>query len=310
MIYVALDHMVYGSNIHRSPDMGKTWEIAEGLTYGGEEKAVKRIWHVQPGHPSRPGTVWAGGDPGLLYKSEDWGKTWREVAGINQHSTREGWFPGAGGMIIHTIIQHPTNPDRLYVAISAAGVFRTDDGGETWQPQNKGVAADFMPDPDVLVGHCCHHLVMSPENPDWLFQQNHCGVYRSEDAGDSWQDIGAGLPETFGFPMGINSQQGRTIYVVPQISPEYRFTPEGKFRVYRSQDGGDHWEALTDGLPQENAYLTCYREGLATDVCDPCGVYVGTSSGQLYYSRDNGDHWETLAPNLPPIYAVGTALLG
>ncbi len=309
MIYVALDHMVYGSNIHRSPDLGKSWEICDALTYGEEQKAATRIWHIQSGHPSQPDVVWAGGDPGLLFKSEDAGKSWAEVPGINRHPTREAWFPGAGGQIVHTIVQHPTDPQRLYVAVSAAGVFRSDDGGVSWQPKNKGVAADFLPDPNPTVGQCCHHLVMSPTNPNWLFQQNHCGVYRSYDGGDSWEDVGEGLPATFGFPMGINSQQAQTIYVIPQISPDYRYTPEGKFRVYRSTNGGGEWEALTNGLPQENAYLACYREGMATDGLNPCGIYAGTTTGQLFYSRNNGDDWETLSTNLPPIYALGTATL-
>lgn len=306
-LYAALDHAVYGSNIHRSPDMGQTWEIAEGLTFGEEKKSVTRVWHIHPGHISQPNVVYAGGDPGLLFKSEDAGKSWVEVLGINQHPTRHTWFPGAGGNMVHTIVQDPTDANRLFVAISTGGVFRTDDGGATWQPKNKGVLAGFMPDPYPEVGQCCHHLVMSHANPQLLFQQNHCGVYASQDAGENWTDIGAGLPATFGFPMAIQGEQ--TIYTVPQVSDEYRYTPEGKFRVYRSRTGGQSWEALANGLPQENAYLGVYREAMSSDSCTPAGVYVGTATGQLFYSSNEGDAWQLLSPTLPPIYGLSVAVI-
>jgi len=311
MLYAALHHDVYGPNIHRSPDMGKTWEMADGPRFAeGSGKKVGRIWHVQPGHLSQPGVVWAGADPGALFKSEDGGQSWAEVAGINDHPTRENWFPGAGGMMVHTIIPHPTNPERMFVAISAAGVFRSDDGGTTWQPKNQGVRADFLPDKYPEVGQCCHHLVISPEDPDVLFQQNHCGVYRTEDAGDTWTDIGTGrLPATFGFPMAIHPRKGRTVYVVPEVSDEYRYTPEGKFRVYRTRNGGERWQALGKGLPQRDAYLNVLREAMAADACEPGGLYVGTSTGQVFYSRDEGDNWQTLAETLPPVYAISTAVV-
>ncbi|MCI0393706.1 MAG: exo-alpha-sialidase [Chloroflexi bacterium] len=310
-LFAALDHAVYGSNVHRSADLGKSWEMAEGPSFPeGDERTVKRVWHIRPGHASQPGVVWAGADPGALFRSEDNGKSWSSVDGLNNHPTRENWFPGAGGMMVHTIIQDPNNPDRLFVAISAAGVFRSDDGGQSWQPKNKGVRADFLPDKYPEVGQCCHHLVMSPADPNVLFQQNHCGVYRSRDGGDNWEDIGTGrLPATFGFPMAVHPRHGHTIYVVPQVSDEYRFTPDGRFRVYRSSDGGEHWEGLTNGLPQDNAYLNVFREAMATDACDPAGVYVGTGTGQLFFSRDGGENWEALTQTLPPIYAVSTAVV-
>jgi len=311
MLYIALDHMVYGSNIHRSADLGQNWEMVEGPHFSKEdERTVARYWHIQPGHVTQPGVVWAGADPGALFRSDDDGKEWSAISGINDHPTRDQWQPGAGGLMVHTIVQDPTNPDRMFVAISAAGVFRTEDGGRTWEPKNKGVRADFLPDVYPDVGQCCHHLVMSPEDPDVLYQQNHCGVYRTRDGGDTWEDIGTDrLPATFGFPIAIHPRDGQTIYTVPQVSSEYRYTPEGKFRVYCSQDGGDSWQALAKGLPQDNAYLNVFREGLATDGCDPAGVYVGTGSGQLYYSRDEGVSWQILAESLPPIYSVGVAMI-
>ncbi len=307
-LFAALDNVVYGPNLHYSDDLGQTWTMAEG-PFLDEQKTPTRLWHVGLGHPSQPGTVWLGGDPGLLFRSDDGGHSWTEVAGINQHPTRAQWNPGAGGLIAHTIVQDPGEARRLYVAISAAGVFRTEDGGETWTPRNQGVLADFLPEKFPEVGQCCHHLVLNPSRPDQLFQQNHCGVYRSDDRGDTWQDIGAGLPATFGFPIAISHDRPETIFVIPQISPEYRYTPEGRLRVYRSDDGGGNWQALTNGLPQENAYQSIYREAMAADKARPGGVYFGTTTGQLYGSPDEGDAWRLLSGDLPPVYSVETALI-
>ena len=213
--------------------------------------------------------------------------------------------------MVHCILPHPTDLNRLHVAISAAGVFRTDDGGQTWMPKNKGTHACFLPEgqqwPDV--GQCCHHLVRSPQNPDWLFQQNHCGVYRSTDAGDSWTSLHEGLPAKFGFPIAVHSGEAETIYVIPEKSDEYRFTPDGTPAVYRSRDGGRNWDRLSRGLPRKEAYLNVLREGMASDACDPCGVYLGTSTGQVFYSRNEGDQWELLADFLPPVYSITTAII-
>ena len=311
ILYASLDHAVYGASIHFSSDLGQNWEMAQGPSFPeGDERTVQRVWHVQPGHASQPDLLWAGADPGALFRSLDQGKTWESVGGINDHPSREQWQPGAGGMMVHTIIQDQTDAQRIFVAISAAGVFRTEDGGQSWTPANSGTRADFLPVKYPEVGQCCHHLVMSPEDSLVLYQQNHCGVYRTRDGGESWTDIGTDrLPATFGFPMAIHPRDGQTVYVVPQQSDEFRFTPEGKFRVYRTRDGGDSWTPMSAGLPQENAYLNVFREGLATDTMDPAGVYVGTGTGQVFYSTDEGESWMDLSDTLPPVYAVGTAVI-
>lgn len=309
-LYIALDHMVYGSNIHRSLDLGLSWQMLESPAFPeGDERTIRRVWHIQPGHTSQPGVVYVGVDPGALFRSTDGGESWLGLEALNNHETRDQWQAGAGGMMVHTIIQDPKKPDRLFVAISAAGVFCTDDGGLSWQPRNQGTLAEFLPEKYPEVGQCCHHLVMSPTDSEVLFQQNHCGVYRTRNGGRSWDDIGNGLPATFGFPIAIHPRDGNTIYVVPQRSDEFRYTPKGKFRVYRSRDGGDNWQALTAGLPQENAYLNVFREGLATDSLDPAGVYVGTGTGQVFYSRDEGDTWGVVAHTLPPVYSIETAVI-
>ena len=312
VIFAALNHGVYGPNVQQSADLGATWQMSQGPSFGKESGLdVKAMWRVEPGHPDRPGEVWAGVDPASLFKSGDGGQSWSPVDSLNSHPTRAEWNPGAGGLILHTILMHPANPERVFVAISAAGVFRTDDGGRSWTPKNRGTHACFMPEGKQWPewGQCVHHLVMSPTNPDLLFQQNHCGVYRSEDAGESWTSIAEGLPAKFGFPIAINRHQEQTIYVVPEVSDEFRHTPGGVFGVYRSRSGGREWEGLSKGLPDRGAFLNVLREGMAADDCQPGGVYVGTSTGQLFATRDEGDSWFSLADYLPPIHSVATAVI-
>lgn len=301
-LYAVVDHDVWGSHVHRSADFGQTWtpiDPPQTLYPGGPN--VKRWWHLAIGN--RPNELWIGGDPGALFRSSDNGDTWEPVLSLNQHATRKRWFEGAGGMMVHSIMPDPFNLGRTFLGISVAGVFRSDDDGANWIPKNKEVLADFLPVHYPEVGQCCHHLITTTV-PDLIYQQNHCGVYRSEDAGETWIDCCDGLPARFGFPIDVLPHKPQTIFVVPQVSPDYRYVPEGKFRVYRSCNGGDSWEALTNGLPQEQAYLTVHRQAMAVDHFASGGVYVGTAGGHLYFSRDEGDHWDALHMTLPPIYAL------
>jgi photosystem II stability/assembly factor-like uncharacterized protein len=259
---------------------------------------------VEPGHTSEPDTLWLGATPGALFRSDDKGETWAPVLGLIQHETREHWQPGAGGMCCHSIQIHPDDPKQMYAAISAAGTFRTDDGGETWTPANKDVAADFMPDPFPEVGQCVHKLLLHPERPDRLWQQNHCGVYRSDDGGDNWERLeGNGLPSGFGFPLALHPREPDVAYVIPEEGAENRVTPDGRLGVYRTTDGGASWELLQDGLPQQ-AWAAVMREGFASDGGDPAGIYFGTQSGSVYVSASEGDEWVEVVRQLPPILSV------
>jgi photosystem II stability/assembly factor-like uncharacterized protein len=304
-LYVAGNNFVYGGTVQRSTDLGKTWERSEGLGLP-EEMGLKleEVWHVEPGHKSEPDTLWLGATPGALFRSDDKGETWAPVLGLVQHETREQWQPGAGGMCCHSIQIHPDEPKQMYAAISAAGTFRTDDGGETWIPRNKDVAADFMPDPFPEVGQCVHKLLLHPGRPDRLWQQNHCGVYRSNDRGDNWERLeGNGLPSGFGFPLALHPREPDVAYVIPEEGAENRVTPDGRLGVYRTDDGGASWELLRNGLPQQ-AWAAVMREGFASDTLDPVGIYFGTQSGSVFVSASEGDEWTEVARQLPPILSV------
>ncbi|MCY4475925.1 MAG: exo-alpha-sialidase [Chloroflexi bacterium] len=318
-LWVVRNDPVFGSEIHRSDDLGVTWENARQgpQVTSTEEVKLNSLWHVTLGADDEPDVVYAGAEPATLFKSEDAGGSWHEIAGITSHPTRERWEGGFGGMCLHSIVQDPTSADRMWVGISAAGVFGTDDGGMSWQPLNKGVRADFMPETYPEVGQCPHKVVMHPAKPQTLYQQNHCGVFRSDDGGREWLDISEGLPSRFGLPMAIHGQDPDTVYVLPedkavgdQLGGGMRFVTDAKFRPFRSSDSGRNWEPLTMGLPQKNAYLHAMRDGMATDAIDPCGVYIGTSTGQLFFSKDEGDSWELLADYLPPINSVETGTIG
>jgi photosystem II stability/assembly factor-like uncharacterized protein len=300
----------WGPAVQTSSDLGRTWrEPASGIRFEeGRGHSVERIWTIKA-DPREPGRLYAGVDPGALFMSRDGGEHWSEVRALTEHPTRAKWFPGAGGLMVHSIAFDGTRPSRLTVGVSAAGAFRTDDDGETWTPKNAGVRADFMPDKFPEVGQCVHHLEAHTTRSGVLYQQNHCGVYRSDDAGDSWTDISAGLPSRFGFPLAVLPQDGDTIFVVPEESDQFRTTPDGSFRIYRSRDRGASWQPLTTGLPQSNAYTNVMRMAMAADSLDPAGVYVGTQGGQLLASRDAGDSWEVLFTWLPPIYSVEVAVV-
>lgn len=304
-LYVAANNFVYGATVQRSDDGGATWERSEalGLPEGSGLK-LANTWHVEPGLESEPETLWLGGDPGVLFRTDDGGATWSPVRGILEHPTRERWQPGAGGLCCHSIQLDPTDRNRLYVAISAAGAFRTEDGGETWTPINKEVAADFLPETYPEVGQCVHKLLLHPARPERLWQQNHCGTYRSDDRGDTWQRLdGNGLPSDFGFGIALDPGNPEVAYVVPEEGAENRVTTEGRLGVYRTGDGGASWELLSHGLPDQ-AWVGVLREGMANDRLDPVGIYVGTQAGSIYVSPTAGEDWVEVARDLPQILSV------
>jgi photosystem II stability/assembly factor-like uncharacterized protein len=315
-IYASQTSGWFGQLLQRSDDGGKSWEpVGNEFAYDGVPGThqwydgtphpweFKRVWHVEPSLTDAD-TVFAGIEDAALFKSADGGTSWQELSGLRKHGSGPNWQPGAGGMCLHTIIQDPTNADRMYIAISAAGTFRTDDGGTTWQPVNRGLRSEFMPDPTAEVGHCVHRIALHPSKPNTLFMQKHWDVMRSDDAGDSWHEVSGNLPTDFGFPIDVHAHEPETIYVVPIKSDSEHFPPEGKLRVYRSRSGGNDWEALTKGLPQSDCYVNVLRDAMAVDSLDKCGVYFGTTGGQVYASADAGDTWNPIVRDLPPVLSV------
>jgi len=300
----------WGPALQLSDDAGDTWRDAPGAVRFAEGRGhvVERIWFVKA-DPRKPGRLYAGVDPGALFVSDDGGDAWREVESLTDHPTRAKWFPGGGGLMVHSMVFDSTRPSRLTVGVSAAGVFRSDDEGRSWTPSNKGLLADFLPDKFPEVGQCVHHMEMHPQNTNIIYQQNHCGVYRSDDAGDSWIDISAGLPSRFGFPFAVLPSDGDTIFVVPEEGAEARMTPGGRFGIYRSRDRGRSWDLLTKGLPQSGAFPQVLRMAMTADAHESPGVYVGTQGGQILASRDGGDNWETIFNWLPAVYSVETAIV-
>jgi photosystem II stability/assembly factor-like uncharacterized protein len=310
-IYATANDSWFGCEIVWSGDLGKSWTSARENPAFPEASGLKleRIWHLEPGRASEPQVLYAGVAPAALFRSEDGGQTWREVTGLSQHPTRSRWHPGAGGLCLHSIVVDASHANRMFVGISAVGVFRTEDGGATWETANRGTRAEFMPEKFPEFGQCVHKLLMSNNHGSLLFQQNHCGVYRSADGGRTWQEITAGLPSDFGFPLALHPREPETLFVLPLKGGEFRCPPEGKLRVFRSRDGGKHWQALTAGLPQENAFVGVYREGMSVDHLKPTGIYFGTNTGKLFSSIDEGDNWRLIADNLPPICSVSTAVI-
>jgi photosystem II stability/assembly factor-like uncharacterized protein len=310
-VYATENDAWFGSGIARSEDLGLNWTTAAQNPTFAAETGLKldRIWHLEPGPDSSPEVLYAGTAPAALFRSADGGSSWSEVAGLTSHPTRPLWHPGAGGLCLHSIVLDPLRPERMFAGISAVGVFRTDDSGKTWRPVNRGTRAEFMPDKYPEFGQCVHKLLMAPGENGTLYQQNHCGVYQSADAGESWREITAGLPSDFGFPLAVHPRDPQTVFVLPLQGAEFRCPPGGKLQVYRSRDGGNHWDALGKGLPSEHAFLSVYREGMASDQGDPAGVYFGTNTGKLFTSTDEGDSWTLLADNLPPIFSVSISRL-
>jgi len=338
-IYCSQTSGWFGQIIQRSDDGGKTWfqpgtppgetKTPDGMPKGESNKfkydvsretgapltthqfydgtqhpwEFKRVWHLEPSHTD-PNLVYAGVEDAALFKSTDGGQNWHELSGLRGHGTGPKWQPGAGGMCLHTIILDKKNPNRIYIAISAAGAFRSDDAGKTWKPINKGLVSQYIPDPNAEVGHCVHHVAMHPGKPDTLFMQKHWDVMRSDNSGDLWHEVSGNLPTDFGFVIDVHAHEPETIYVAPIKSDGEHFVPDGKLRIYRSKSGGNEWEALTKGLPQSDCYVNILRDAMAVDSLDSCGIYFGTSGGQVYVSPNAGDSWSPIVRDLPGVLSV------
>ncbi len=315
-IYASQSSSWFGQQIQRSDDGGVTWNpVGNKFAYEGVPGThqwydgtphpweFKRVWHLEPSLTD-PDHVYAGVEDAALFQTTDGGGTWAELPGLRTDGSGARWQPGAGGMCLHTILLDPTNPKRIFIAISAAGAFRTDDGGATWKPINRGLHSKYIPDPTAEVGHCVHRIAMHKARPGVLFMQKHWDVMRSDDAGDTWHEISGNLPTDFGFPIDVHAHEPDTVYVVPIKSDAEHYPPDGKLRVYRSRTGGNEWEPLTAGLPQENCYVNVLRDAMAVDSLDPCGVYFGTTGGQVYVSADSGDTWAAAVRDLPPVVSV------
>jgi photosystem II stability/assembly factor-like uncharacterized protein len=340
-IYASQTSGWFGQIIQRSDDGGKTWHqpgtppgepavpgppksesnkfaydaASAPLTthqwYDGTQHPweFKRVWHLEPSLTDAD-TVYAGVEDAAIFRSTDGGQNWKELPGLRGHGTGPKWQPGAGGMCLHTIVLDPSNPQRMWIAISAAGAFRTDDGGQSWKPINRGLRSQYIPDQDAEVGHCVHHVAMSPKRPGILFMQKHWDVMRSDDAGDNWKEVSGNLPTDFGFVIDVHAHEPETIYVVPIKSDSEHYVHEGKLRVYRSKSGGNEWEALTKGLPQKDCYVNVLRDAMAVDSLDKCGIYFGTTGGQVYASADAGDSWNPIVRDLPAVLSVEVQTIG
>jgi photosystem II stability/assembly factor-like uncharacterized protein len=308
-IYGAGGNEWFGPAVWKSTDLGRTWShSSDGLAYDTGEEPIKAVWSLA----TRNGRLYAGVQPAGLFQSDDGGQSWEQIAGLREHPTRPQWQPGGAGLILHSLVLDPADKDRIWVGISAAGVFHSADGGKTWEPRNRGTRADFLPEGQNYpeFGQCVHNVAMAPGMPDRLYQQNHCGMYVSEDGGRSWESIEAGLPSSFGFPAAPHPRDPDTLFLVPLNGDiKGRYVPDGKAAVWRTQDRGKTWQAMRKGLPQENVYYGVLRQAMATDRLEPAGVYFGTSSGELYASADEGESWATIAQHLPPILSVETLVV-
>ena len=302
----------WGSTIRLSDDFGRSWTGPERQAVRFPESSglsLAQVWQITPGHADEPDVVWCGVEPAALFESRDAGASWAPVEGLLNHEHRPKWMPGGGGLCLHTIVTDPKDKKRMAIAISTAGFYRTDDGGKSWRPRNNGVRAVFLPNKYPEFGQCVHKVVNHPSRPERLFLQNHWGLYRSDDWGESWQDIANSVPSDFGFAMQMHPHDPDTVYIVPIQSDEFRVVPEGKLRVYRTRDAGNSWEPLAAGLPQDQAFENVLRDGLTADSHDPAGIYFGTRGGKLFGSADAGESWQELADALPPICCVKAAVV-
>jgi photosystem II stability/assembly factor-like uncharacterized protein len=315
-LYASQNTGWFGQQIQRSNDGGKTWEpVGNKFVYDGPTGThqwydgtphpweFKRVWHLEPSLHN-PDVVYAGVEDAAFFKTVDGGQTWNELPALRTHPTASKWAPGAGGLCLHTVVIDPKKPARIFVAISAAGAFRTEDEGKTWRPINQGLRSEGIPDPTAEVGHCVHRIALHRSRPDVLFMQKHWDVMRSDDGGDSWREVSGNLPTDFGFVIDVHAHDPDTIYVVPIKSDSEHYPPDGRLRVFRSRSGGQEWEALTDGLPQRDCYVNVLRDAMSVDTLDPCGIYFGTTGGQVYASSDAGDHWRPIVRDLPAVLSV------
>ncbi len=305
--YALAEHPVWGKHIHCTGDHGRTWQLLPEIPRHHEDespRSIKMLWSLAPGADGEPDTLYAGIEPPGLFVSRDRGQTWHPVNAFNQHATRDTWSPAKGGLAVHSIQVDPHDGHRLYVALAAGGVYRSLDGGDSFEPVNQGVRTPYLPASEPVSGHCVHRILLHPADATRLYQQSHCGTYRSDDGGSHWHEISAGLPSDFGYALASDPSDPESVLVIPEHNSQFRTTVDGRIRVYRSRDGGRHWTPLADGLPQENAFVTIRRDGLDGDGLDPCGFYFGTSSGHLFASADGGDHWRLLCGFLPGILSV------
>jgi photosystem II stability/assembly factor-like uncharacterized protein len=315
-LYASQTSSWFGQIVQRSDDGGKSWEpVGNRFDYDGETGThlwydgtphpweFARVWHLEPSLTD-PDLIYAGVEDAAIFRSTDGARSWEELPALRRHPTAGAWQPGAGGMCLHTILVDPRDPSRIYAAISAAGAFRSDDAGASWRPINRGLRSSGIPDPQAEVGHCVHRIAMHPQHPDRLFMQKHWDVMRSDDAGENWREVSGNLPTDFGFPIDVHAHEPETIYVVPIKSDSEHFPLDGRLRVYRSRTGGDEWKALTNGLPQEHCYVNVLRDAMAVDRLDECGIYFGTTGGQVYASPDSGERWSPIAQNLPAVLSV------
>ena len=312
-IWASTNSMHWGAVLSSSDDFGKTWTNPEAANVRFPEETgatLRQIWKIRPGRPDEPSKLYCGVEPAALFESENGGESWSLNRGLYDHPHRAQWQPGGGGLCLHTIVTDASRPDRLLVAISTGGVYRSDDGGRSWRARNHGVRADFLPNKHPEFGQCVHKVVRHPSNPDRLFLQNHWGLYRSDDAGDSWRDIANGVPSDFGFAMTTHPHDPDTVYILPLESDEFRCTPEGRLRVYRTRDAGGSWEPLTRGLPQKDALETVLRDAMTHDTMNPAGIYFGTRSGVVYASADGGASWNEALKGLPPVVSVEAVVIG
>ncbi|CAN5686485.1 exo-alpha-sialidase [soil metagenome] len=303
-IWAATDHTVWGAHVHRSTDGGATWDTLAAAPHYEDERGLDAIWHLAAGPADQPGTLFAGIQPAGLFVTHDSGASWRPVDALNEHETNDTWQPAGGGLALGSIQFDPRDPHRIYCSLSAGGVYRTDDGGVSWHPCNDGVRAEFLPDRYPRTGQCVHRVLLHPARPDRLYQQNHCGVYRSDDRGESWTEITSNLPSEYGYALAVDPADADVAYVIPEESSHMRTTVGGRLRVYRTSDAGASWHALTDGLPQQHAYVSILRDAMCNNDRDPVGLYFGTSSGHLFGSCDAGASWRLIAGFLPRVLSI------